>query len=172
MAGRKKLKLDPRKSIFISEILTGKNGAEAARAAGVEKKNAARQASRWSKEPEVAAEIEKGLAAIREGAEVTAETMIRQLDADRQFAIKTENASAATRASELKAKLVGLMIDRRDTRSAHIVKAEDYKTRDVALAMCALLQDSDLTVIKRTSDAPDGNTVAALKGAFGTPVLN
>jgi len=27
MAGRNKKKLDPRKSIFISEILTGKNGA-------------------------------------------------------------------------------------------------------------------------------------------------
>ena len=77
MAGRKKPKLDARKSIFISEILTGKTGAESAREAGIEKKNAARQASRWQKEPEVAEEIEKGLAAIREGAEVTAETMIR-----------------------------------------------------------------------------------------------
>ncbi len=79
MAGRKKPKLDPRKSIFISEILSGKSGAEAARAAGVEKRNAARQASRWQKDPEVAAEIEKGLAAIREGAEVTAESMIAEL---------------------------------------------------------------------------------------------
>ena len=79
MAGRKKPKLDPRKSIFISEILSGKSGAEAARAAGVEKRNAARQASRWQKDQEVAAEIEKGLAAIREGAEVTAESMIAEL---------------------------------------------------------------------------------------------
>ena len=155
MAGRRKPKLDPRKSIFISEILTGKNGAEAARAAGVEKKNASRQAHRWSKEPEVAAEIEKGLAAIREGAAVTCETMIKQLDCDRQFAIRTENASAATRASELKAKLVGLMIDRRDVRAAHIVKAEEYSTRDVALAINALLQDSDLRVVTMNSDAPD-----------------
>ena len=75
MAGRKRLKLDPRKSIFISEILSGKSGAEAARAAGVEKKSSARQAHRWQKEPEVAEEIEKGLAAIREGAAVTCETM-------------------------------------------------------------------------------------------------
>ena len=60
MAGRKKLKLDPRKSIFISEILTGKNGAEAARAAGVEKKNAARQANRWQNDPAIAEEIENG----------------------------------------------------------------------------------------------------------------
>ncbi len=150
MAGRKKLKLDARKSIFISEILTGKNGAEAARAAGIEKKNAARQANRWQNDPEVAEEIEKGLAAIREGAEVTAETMIRQLDADRQFAIKTENASAATRASELKAKLVGLMIDRRDTRSAHIVKntSEEYSSRDVALAIMAVLQDANIDPAK------------------------
>jgi len=151
MAGRRKPKLDPRKSIFISEILTGKNGAEAARAAGIEKKNAARQANRWQKDPEVAEEIEQGLAAIREGAEVTAETMIRQLDADRQFAIRTENASAATRASELKAKLVGLMIDRRDTRSAHIVK-EEHSTRSVAQALAALCSDSDLVVMKRISD--------------------
>ncbi len=163
MAGRKKLKLDARKSIFISEILTGKSGAEAAREAGVEKKNAARQANRWQNDPEVAAEIEKGLTAIREGAEVTAETMIRQLDADRQFAIKTENASAATRASELKAKLVGLMIDRRDVRAAHIVKAEEHSTRDVALALAALCQDSDLRVIKGNSDAPDADKVTALE---------
>jgi hypothetical protein len=166
MAGRKKLKLDARKSIFISEILTGKNGAEAARAAGVEKKNAARQANRWQKEPEVAAEIEKGLAAIREGAAVDVQTMIRQLDADRQFAIKTENASAATRASELKAKLCGLMIDRRDTRSAHIVQSEDFSNRDVALALAALCSDSDL-VVTRNSDGPDGNKVTALDGASG-----
>jgi len=141
MAGRKQKKLDPRKSIFISEILTGKNGAEAARAAGIEKKNAARQANRWQKDPEVAEEIERGLAAIREGSAVTAETMIRQLDCDRQFAIKTENASAATRASELKAKLVGLMIDRRDTRAT--VKT-DYNSRDTALAIMALFQDEGI----------------------------
>ena len=168
MTGRNKKKLDPRKSIFISEILTGKNGAEAARAAGIEKRNAARQANRWQKEPVVAEEIEKGLAAIRAGAAVTCESMIKQLDADRLFAIKTENASAATRASELKAKLVGLMIDRRDTRSAHIVKAEDYSTRDVALAINALLQDSDLTVVKRNSDAPDADTAAALGASDAT----
>ncbi len=164
MAGRKKKKLDPRKSIFISEILTGKNGAEAARAAGVEKKNAARQANRWQNDPAIAEEIEQGLAAIRQDAEVTCESMIRQLDADRQFAIKTENASAATRASELKAKLVGLMIDRRDVRAAHIVKAEDHSTLSVAQALAALCQDSDLVVMNRNSDAPDGNTVAALEG--------
>ncbi len=167
MAGRKKLKLDARKSIFISEILTGNNGAEAARAAGIEKRNAARQASRWQKEPEVAEEIEKGLAAIREGAEVTAETMIRQLDADRQFAIKTENASAATRSSELKAKLVGLMIDRRDVRAAHIVKnaSEKYSTQDVALAIMAVLQDANIDPAKAlesiASDAPDAEDHAA-----------
>ena len=165
MAGRKRLKLDPRKSIFISEILSGKSGAEAARAAGVEKKSSARQAYRWQKEEGVAEEIEKGLAAIREGAAVTCETMIRQLDADRQFAIKTENASAATRSSELKAKLVGLMIDRKDVRAAHIVKAEDYKTKDVALALAALCADSNLEIeIKRTGDVPDHDEGAALRG--------
>jgi phage terminase small subunit len=164
MAGRKKQKLDPRKSIFISEILTGKSGAEAARAAGVEKKNAARQANRWQNDPEVAAEIEKGLAAIREGAEVTCESMIKQLDADRLFGIKTENASAATRASELKAKLCGLMVDRKDVRAAHIVRAEDYKTRDVALAINALIQDSDLVVMKRNSDPSSGDAMAVLRG--------
>jgi len=129
MAGRKK-KLDSRKSIFISEILTGKSGAEAARVAGYAKEAAARQAHRLQSDPEIKAEIEKGLAAIREGAEVTAETMIRQLDADRLFAIKTANASAATRASELKAKLVGLLIDRKDTRLAHFVKTEAELERE------------------------------------------
>ncbi len=165
MAGRRKPKLDPRKSIFISEILTGKNGAEAARAAGIEKKNAARQANRWQNDPAIAEEIEQGLAAIRQDAEVTCETMIRQLDADRQFAIKTENASAAARASELKAKLCGLMIDRRDVRAAHIVK-EDHSTLSVAQALAALCSDSDLAVVKRTeiSDALAGEAVAALEG--------
>ena len=125
MAGRNKTKLDPRKAIFISEILTGKSGAEAARVAGYSKKDAAKRASELRKDPVIAAEIERGLVAIREGAEVTAESMIRQLDADRQFAIKTLNASAATRASELKAKLVGLLIDRKDQRLAHFVKGPD-----------------------------------------------
>ncbi len=171
MAGRKKQKLDPRKSIFISEILSGKSGAESARAAGVEKKNASRQAHRWQKDPEVSAEIERGLAAIREGAEVDVASMIKQLDSDRLFAIKTENASAAARASELKAKLCGLMIDRRDVRAAHIVKAEDHSTLSVAQALAALCQDSDL-VVTRNSDALAGEAVAALEGEAAGVVSN
>jgi len=123
MAGRKKT-IDPRTSIFISEILTGASGAAAARTAGYSAKTAARQAHRLLNDDEIKAEIERGLAAVREGAEVSCESMIRQLDADRLFAIKTCNASAATRASELKAKLVGLLVDRKDTRLAHFVKTE------------------------------------------------
>jgi len=161
MVSKLKKSLDPRKSIFISEILSGKSGAEAARAAGVEKKNSSRQAHRWQKEPEVAAEIEKGLAAIREGAEVTCETMIRQLDADRLFAIKTANASAATRASELKAKLVGLMVDRHDSRSAHFVKSDESKLhkQDLMAKIDSMHENLKQPILLEELAAPDKDSI-------------
>jgi hypothetical protein len=90
----KEQKTGPRKSIFISEILTGKSGAQAARSAGVEKKNASRQAHHWQKEPEVAEKIEKGLTAIREGAAVTCETMIASLAEDHDLSIAHEAVQA------------------------------------------------------------------------------
>ena len=144
MAGHKKDLPDPRKSIFISEILSGKSGVQAAISAGFSKKNAARQAHRLRSDPAISAEIEIGLKALRDGASVSAESMIAQFDADRLFAIKTANASAATRASEMKAKLVGLMIERKDVRAAHHVRTDGppVSSRDLALAVMAVLQDA------------------------------
>ena len=60
--------------------------------------------------------------------------MVAQFDQDRLFAIKTENASAATRASELKARLMGLMQDKPDMRAAHLhINADANKSTAKAL---------------------------------------
>ena len=50
--------------------------------------------------------------------------MIPQFDEDRPFAFEIKNATAAVRASELKAKLTGLLVDRVDQRNVGQLRVE------------------------------------------------
>ena len=60
MTKRSTKKHDPRRSIFISEILAGKPGSEAAKSAGFTGKHLAQTAYRLQMEPDIAAEIMGG----------------------------------------------------------------------------------------------------------------
>lgn len=118
--GRGKTRWTKRKEMFVSGILEGKNGAEAAIAAGYCPSNPGHAKHRaydlLHNDPWVIAELDKRREAMRRANAITVDSMFQQLDEDRAFAIETSNATAAVRASELKAKLAGLLVERRDTR--------------------------------------------------------
>ncbi len=108
-----------KKEAFVQAYLECGNGAEAARRAGYSVRAAKKVASELLRhDPLVADAVEEGRKALQERNEITVDSMIRQFDEDRHFAVETQNATAAVRASELKAKLTGLLVDRRDVRMA------------------------------------------------------
>ena len=96
----------------------GRDGAKAAREAGYAVK-AARQSAYalLHEDPLVKHAIAEREAEIQEQHRITVDDMVKQFDEDREFAVETQNATAAVRASELKAKLAGLLVDRRDVRA-------------------------------------------------------
>ena len=113
-------RLTPRKQRFASLVASGLTASEAARQAGyadADSGGARSIAHRLMKDPKVRALVDEQLAALRERNESTADSMVKQFDEDRAFAVSTQNASAAVRASEMKAKLAGLLIDRADVRT-------------------------------------------------------
>jgi hypothetical protein len=65
-----------------------------------------------------------------EAAEVTTQSMLEQFDADRAFGVSTKNATAAVRASEFKAQLAGVLIDRQDIRAVLGIKVEVVRFGD------------------------------------------
>ena len=76
------------------------------------------------RDPLVKTAVEEGRQALRERNEITVDDMIERFDADHDFAIESGNANAAVRASELKAKLAGLLVDRIDARTLGSFKIE------------------------------------------------
>lgn len=114
-----------RKQLFVAKYLELGDGAKAAREAGYAAESAKGVAWRLlRKDPDVIRAVEEGRQALQLRNQVNVDTMIVQFDEDRQFAVRTENATACVRASELKAKLAGLLIDRRDVRSVAGVRIE------------------------------------------------
>lgn len=117
--GRTGTRWTRRKEAFVQAYLECGNGAEAARRAGYSERAAKKVASELLRhDPLVIQAVEDGRRALQERNQITVDSMIRQFDEDRAFAVRTENATAAVRASELKAKLAGLLVDRRDVRMA------------------------------------------------------
>lgn len=110
--------LKGRKATFVQHYLRVGNGAEAARLAGYSPRCARERASTLlNRDPAVKAAVEAGRQAMEDRNKFTIDHMVQQLDSDRAFAIETKNATAAVRASELKAKLFGMMVDRHDVRT-------------------------------------------------------
>jgi phage terminase small subunit len=72
-------KITPKQAIFISEYLIHGNGTRAAQAAGVPEKSAHTTASRWLKNPKIAAIIAERHAARAAKMEITAERVLREL---------------------------------------------------------------------------------------------
>jgi phage terminase small subunit len=122
MPGEKRL--SAKKLKYADMILQGHSGAEAARLAGYAERHARGTAYRLSKDPALSALIAERRNEIAERNAITVDSMLEQLSDDRQFAKETGNATAAVRATELTAKLAGLLIERRDVRGLHGIKVE------------------------------------------------
>ena len=69
----------------------------------------------------VMAEIEKRRQALADRTNRDLDAMLRQFDDDRRFAVETGNANAAVKASELTAKLLGHLVERRHVQAEGVV---------------------------------------------------
>lgn len=106
-----------RKRLFVENVCQGMSNTDAARAAGYSERSAKRVATKLvNHDTFVVAELKRRRAELAERTGVTVEAMTARLDQDWEFARETGNATAAVRASELKAKLHGLLVDRIDQR--------------------------------------------------------
>jgi len=122
---RNNCRWNEKKARFVEAYLECGEGARAARMAGYSQKAAKEQAWRLlNVDAKVMAAIEQGRQALRERNEITVDAMVQQFDQDREFAVETKNATAAVRASELKAKLAGLLVDRVKQRTVGGLKIE------------------------------------------------
>jgi hypothetical protein len=108
----------PRWQRFVEQYLLCGSSLLAAERAGYSGRSLRKTSSRLLHQPEVAAAIEAGRKALAERSNFTFDRAMEQLRADREFAIKTENATAAVRASELMAKMSGHLVERVDARVA------------------------------------------------------
>ena len=121
----KQYRLTAKKQRFIDAYVAGNSAAAAARMAGYAESTARQWAYRLLTEDDrVKAEVERLQAETRERNAITVDSMVKQLEEDRQFARETENTTAAVRASEIKAKLSGLLHDK--------VKVEATVTHNLA----------------------------------------
>jgi phage terminase small subunit len=113
--------LNARQQKFVASVLEGKNGTAAAVAAGYSPNGANVTAAKLVKQPNVAAVLKAGQLAVQEAAQITAVKMIEQLSEDRDFARQNRNPMAAVKASELVAKVSGLLIDKVESKSLGVV---------------------------------------------------
>ena len=109
--------LPPKHQAFVNYYLQYGEGKRAATLAGYAEKWSDHRASMLLINPKVRAAIEAGRRVLQARHEITIDNMVAQFDSDREFAFATNNATAAVRASELKAKLAGLLIERKDVRA-------------------------------------------------------
>jgi len=108
--------LKPRQKKFADEYLISGNASASACSAGYSEKGAKSTGFRLLRLPNVSAYIEGKRAELAQKKGITLERLAEQFEQDRAFAISTKNATAAVRASEMLAKLGGLMVDRKDHR--------------------------------------------------------
>jgi hypothetical protein len=105
--------LNPKQQRFVAEYLKDQNGAKAAVRAGYAKATARQQASRLLTNADIAAAVNKGHARVAKKAEITVESLARELEQARTLAIKEKQVSAAVAATMGKGKLAGLLVERR-----------------------------------------------------------
>lgn len=105
--------LNARQQQFVRHYMSGASGREAALAAGYSPAAASRGAHRLLHEvPAVAKAIAEAKNLLAERSAYDADKALQELNQVLAFAERTNNATAAARAVELKMKLCGLMVDR------------------------------------------------------------
>jgi Terminase small subunit len=113
------VQLSQRNAIFVRNIVSGKTAIESYMAiAGTtrNRESAAVQATRLLKRPEIAEAIQQGRKEAAADAQYELKDLVEELNSVANFAKETKNATAYARAVELKAKALGLLIDRQDIR--------------------------------------------------------
>lgn len=103
---------------FVEYYCLNGNAAAAAREAGYSHKRAEAAAHIMKKIPAVATAIATYRADVARRAEYTVDKAMTELEQAMKFAKDTENASAFTRAVELRARIAGVLVDRLDARVA------------------------------------------------------
>lgn len=109
--------MTPRHMAFVEHYLKSGNGQAAAIAAGYAKSSAhARAHELLHSNKAVMAMVEKARQAVARKGEFTLERLMEELNDGATFARETGNATALARFTELKAKAMGLLIERIDQR--------------------------------------------------------
>ncbi len=107
--------LTPKQERFVEEYLIDSNATAAAKRAGYSKKTAKETGYENLTKPHIAAAIESGRAVMRERCAVTVENLTEELELARVKAMADDKgASAAVTAIMGKAKLHGLVVDRKE----------------------------------------------------------
>jgi phage terminase small subunit len=108
----------PKWQRFVAAYVSGSTLAAAVQSAGYASVQPKQYATKLLKQPAIASAVAKVRQALAERAAFTMDKAMGQLREDREFAIRTENAAAAVRASELMAKMSGHLVERIDARVA------------------------------------------------------
>ena len=108
--------LTPKKEAFALEYIRTGAAKASAIAAGYSAKSATSAAGRLLHDPHVKAFLDAARERSTAVAQYTATMAMRELEDAIAFAKQTKNATALTRAIELKMKQAGLLIDRSDVR--------------------------------------------------------
>lgn len=105
----------PKWQTFVSLYCSGIGLLAASQAAGYRSPDHPRK---LLKTPQVVAALAAVRAEMAKRAEYSMDRFVSEIDEAAEFAIKTENATALVRARELKAKALGLLVERIDARVA------------------------------------------------------
>ena len=106
--------LTPKQERFVEEYLIDSNATAAAKRAGYSKKTAKETGYENLTKPHIAAAIESGRAVMRERCAVSVENLTDELEDARVLAMGGDMPSAAVTAIMGKAKLHGLVVDRKE----------------------------------------------------------
>lgn len=114
---QKPRELTPRQMVFVENYLRTNDAKSAAIAAGFAPKSAAERAHKLLHSvPAVMAAVNKARNAVAKKSEYNLERLMDELNDGMDFARETSNATALARFTELKAKAMGLLIERIDQR--------------------------------------------------------
>lgn len=119
--GAKSRPLTPKQATFVAEYLKTGNGAQSAIAAGYSRKNARQSAHYLLHHVQAVMEAVSAIRqSVAEKAEYDVEAAMGEALAAMDFAQRTDNANAYVKAVELRAKLMGLLVERIDQRTVTV----------------------------------------------------
>lgn len=107
--------LTPKQQRFVQEYLTDLNATQAAIRCGYSEHTAKQQGSRLLTNAAIAEAIAAGQIEVAGRLGISAEKVLRDIEATRKAAAKDGQYASALRASELQGKHIGMFVERRET---------------------------------------------------------